>query len=284
MDFIRNMGFSMFEIPLQKMYQELRLRNYSSKTIKAYSGCLKEFLSANRGAEQQYDPQLVRSFLLSKYDKGYASQTVNVYLNAIKFYYQQILRLSGEFHHRFAKRAKRLPIVLSRTEIQSLLTSITNHKHRTLIALAYGAGLRVSEVVRIRVCDVDVSELTVHLQQAKGQKDRLSIVPESLVHYLQTMLIGKTAHDYLFESERGGRLTERTAQIIFERALKRVGIQKEATFHSLRHSFATHLLENGTDVRYVQSLLGHQNIRTTQLYTHVTNPNVKNIKSPLSNV
>ena len=150
-----------------------------------------------------------------------------------------------------------------------------------MIALAYGAGLRVSEVVNMRLKDINIAELTIHIKQAKGQKDRISILSEKLVNDLEQLIATKNQNAYVFESERGGKLTTRTAQKIFENALAKSGIKKNANFHSLRHSFATHLLENGVDVRYVQELLGHQNIRTTQVYTHVTNPKLKNIKSPL---
>ena len=122
---------------------------------------------------------------------------------------------------------------------------------------------------------------TIHIKNAKGQKDRISVLPNKLIGNLKSLISGKMGNDFVFESERGGKLTTRTAQKVFERALKKSGTAKNATFHSLRHSFATHLLENGVDVRYVQELLGHQNIRTTQVYTHVTNPKIKNIKSPL---
>ena len=147
--------------------------------------------------------------------------------------------------------------------------------------MAYGAGLRISEVVNLKVKDVNLEELTIYLKNAKGKKDRITIFPEKIKTYLQNLIAGKNPNDYLFESERGGKLTERTAPKVFENAQRQSGIKKEATFHSLRHSFATHLLENGVDVRYVQELLGHQNIRTTQIYTQVTNPKLKNIKSPL---
>ena len=129
--------------------------------------------------------------------------------------------------------------------------------------------------------DVNLEESTIHLKNAKGKKDRITIFPEKIKNNLQNLIAGKNLNDYLFESERGGKLTERTAQKVFENALREAGIKKDATFHSLRHSFATHLLENGVDVRYVQELLGHQNIRTTQIYTQITNPKLKNIKSPL---
>ena len=147
--------------------------------------------------------------------------------------------------------------------------------------MAYGSGLRVSEVIALKIKDVNLDELTIHLKEAKGKKDRLTIFPEKLKDKIRNLIAGKEKNDYVFESERSGKLTERTAQKIFKQALQRAGIKKEATFHSLRHSFATHLLENGVDVRYVQELLGHTNIRTTQIYTHITNPGLKNIKSPL---
>ncbi len=129
--------------------------------------------------------------------------------------------------------------------------------------------------------DLDFDDLTVHIKQAKGLKDRISLIPKSLVNKLRNLVAGKANNDFVFTSERGGKLTTRTAQKVFEKALRKAGIKKEATFHSLRHSFATHLLENGVDVRYVQELLGHRNIRTTQIYTQVINPKLKNIKSPL---
>lgn len=163
-----------------------------------------------------------------------------------------------------------------------ILQAPKNSKHRLLLALAYGAGLRVSEVVDLRVGDLDLPALMIHIKQGKGQKDRISVVPDTLVNDLRNLIAGKGAREYVFASERGGKLTTRTAQKVFETALHLSEIKKDATFHSLRHSFATHLLENGVDIRYVQELLGHQNIRTTQQYTHVTNPKLRNIKSPLS--
>jgi len=182
---------------------------------------------------------------------------------------------------KFAKTKKKLPIVLSRAEIENIINSISNQKHKLIIALSYGAGLRVSEAINLKVKDINMEELTIHLKGAKGGKDRITIFPEKSREELRKLMSLKKGDDYIFESEYGGKLTERTAQKVFENALKKTGIKKSATFHSLRHSFATHLLENGVDVRYVQELLGHQNIRTTQLYTKVTNPMIKNIKSPL---
>lgn len=260
---------------------ELRLRNYSPKTIRTYLHYLNEFFAFRATPLTEDNENTVKQFLLILEGKGASAETRNLCLSAVKFYFRNVMRSSQRFDIRTAKRNRSLPVVLSREEIARMLAGTKNMKHRLMLALAYGAGLRVSEVVALRVGDVDVSELTLHIKQAKGKKDRLSIVPEKLVDELRTIIAGKEGRDLVFPSDWGGQLTTRTAQKIFEHALARANIHKPATFHSLRHSFATHLLENGVDVRYVQELLGHQNIRTTQLYAQVTNPMLKSIKSPL---
>jgi len=266
---------------LEKTRQELRLRNYSFKTIKAYLGCLREYFDFKKFDLEKIDEENIKQFLLNKQDKNYSSQTINLYLNAIKFFYREVLKIPQKINLKFAKRNKKLPIVLSREEIKSIINLIKNPKHRLIISLAYGAGLRISEVVNLRVNDINLEELTIHLKNAKSKKDRITIFPEKIEQDLKILIASKDLDDILLISERGGKLSERTIQKIFSNYLQKAKIKKKATFHSLRHSFATHLLENGVDVRYVQELLGHQNIRTTQIYTHVTNPQIRNIKSPL---
>lgn len=259
----------------------MRLRNYSRQTIKSYIGCLAEFFRVKGKDFEKLDFEFIRSFLLSKQEKHYSPQTVNLYLNAIKFFYRDVVKTNQKIDLKFAKRNQKLPVVLGRDEISHIIASIKNNKHRLMVALAYGAGLRVSEVIDLKIKDINLEELTIHIKQAKGRKDRLTVFPEKLKTDAASLINLRDKNDFIFASERGGKLTTRTAQIIFERALAAANIGKDATFHSLRHSFATHLLENGVDVRYVQELLGHANIRTTQIYTHVTNPSIKNIKSPL---
>lgn len=266
---------------MRKLEDELKLRKYSPKTIKAYLACVANYLKAKKNNLEIVDIDFIKQYLLSKIDKDMSSQTVNQSLQAINFFHWNVLKYHGKIDIRFAKTPSKLPIILSRDEIQLILSAINNGKHNLMIALAYAGGLRVSEVTNLKIKDISLAELTIHIKGAKGNKDRITIFSEKLKEELKIFIAGKDANDYVFESERGGRLTERTAQKIFENALKKAEIKKEATFHSLRHSFATHLLENGVDVRYVQELLGHANIRTTQLYTKVTNPSLKNIKSPL---
>jgi len=267
---------------IQNAREEMLLRNYSPKTIKAYLGAISDYLSKYPDGAGRLDIGHVRQFLLGKQAKGLAPQTVNLCLNALKFYYGDVLKTSGRIDLKFAKRSKKLPIVLSRQEIALIVDAIINPKHRLMVALAYGAGLRVSEVTALRVRDLQYEENIIHIKGAKGNKDRLTLLPDKVKADLKALLAGKPGEAFVFESERGGRLTSKTLQLIFIRACRRAGITKSATFHSLRHSFATHLLENGVDIRYVQSLLGHQNIRTTQLYTQVTKHNLSKIPSPYS--
>lgn len=266
---------------LEKVKIELRYRNYSPQTLDSYIGSLREFFGYLGGDYEKFDEFKVKQYLVGLRDRGLAGATVNVRLNAIKFFYENIVKVQFKLDLHFSRKANKLPVVLSREEIARVIAVIKNDKHRLMVSLAYGAGLRVSEVVKLKVKSVDLASLQLNVREAKGQKDRITLIPEKIQEDIARFMAGKRPDDYLFASERGGRLTERTAQNVFEKALKITGITKDATFHSLRHSFATHLLENGVDVRYVQELLGHQNIRTTQIYTHLTNMALKNIKSPL---
>jgi len=266
---------------LQITERELKIKNYSPKTIESYLYGLRKYFSFKGSDFTELDQDSIRDFLLHCEQKHISPQSRNLFLNAIKFYYRKVVKNQHKIDVQSAKKPKSLPVVLSRNEISKILEALKNAKHKLLLSLAYGAGLRVSEVTTLKVQDLDFEELTIHIKKAKGQKDRISVMPESLVNDLKNLIAGKARSEFIFASERGGKLTTRTAQKIFENALRDSCIKKDATFHSLRHSFATHLLENGTDVRYVQELLGHQNIRTTQRYTQVTNPKLKNIKSPL---
>jgi len=266
---------------LAKIEDELKLRNYSQKTVKSYSTCLSDYFHYAKNIKKDPDVSLIKKYLLEKQELGQSSQTINLYLNAIKYFYREIFKSNVSIDIKFSKTSKKLPVVLSREEIEKIINSVRNEKHRLIIALGYGAGLRVSEVINLKVRDIDLQELTIHIKNTKGKKDRITVFPEKLKSDLSEMIALQHGNEYLFESERGGKLTERTAQKVFTKALKKAGIKKEATFYSLRHSFATHLLENGVDIRYIQELLGHSNIRTTQIYTKVTNPILKNIKSPL---
>lgn len=261
--------------------QELAIRGFSKRTIKTYLEQNQRFLEFIKKSAKEVNAQDVRDYLLYLKGKNITNTSLNLVISALKFYYNEILKRKIFFNIKRPKREKYLPVVLSREEITRIIEVTTNIKHKLILALAYGAGLRVSEVIGLKVEDFDFAELTVHLKQAKGGKDRITVMPEKLKSELQNFVIGKKGNNLVFESNRGGGLTVRTIQKIFVHSLEKAGLKKDATFHSLRHSFATHLLENGVDVRYVQELLGHQSIKTTQIYTKVTNPSLRQIKSPL---
>jgi site-specific recombinase XerD len=282
LDYFNFIILSLFmQFELDNMVRELKIKNYSPKTVKSYLHALKKYFNFKGKPLNTLNVDNIKDFLLSCAESGLSAQSRNLLLQAIKFYYQKVLRSNQSFNIPLAKRDSRLPAVLSKEEVGTILSFLKNTKHKLMLSLAYGAGLRVSEVIDLKIKDLNLDELTIHIKNSKGQKDRITVLPDKLTKELETICLNRSSNEPVFISAKKQKLTTRTAQKIFKNALQNSGIPKKASFHSLRHSFATHLLENGVDVRYVQELLGHQNIRTTQTYTHVTNPKIKNIKSPL---
>ncbi len=263
------------------MEREMIIKNYSSRTQKTYMYCIEKYLEFDSEAVRRCSLDKIREFLVYRQENGAGPVMRNLHLCAIKFFYRTALNRRKAIQIPYAKRPKSTPITLRREEILQILSHINNYKHKLLIALAYGAGLRLSEVINLQVRDVQLCDRTIIVRRGKGAKRRYTIIPDKLWWKLRLYVKNKEAHNYVFESNRGGKLHSRTAQKIFKNALKKAGIEKEATFHSLRHSFATHLVDNGTNLRYVQELLGHSNIRTTQIYTHVGKCAVRAVKSPL---
>jgi len=271
------------------LQRELQHRNYSPRTVEIYSNCLRFFLKWIDYDISKINREKIIDFILHLQKQDKAPKTINLYKEVIKFFCSQIIKVSLGQEIKLSKEAKKLPIVLSRFEIQRILDSTKNIKHKLLLSLAYGAWLRVSEVISLCVGDINFDQKTIHIKSAKWQKDRLTLLPEKIIDWIQWLIDGKSCFDPVFSSDRaclpnrqnGGFLTTRTAQHIFQNSGIKAWIQKKASFHSLRHSFATHLLENWTDIRYIQVLLWHSNIKTTQIYTQVTNLNLKNIVSPL---
>lgn len=182
------------------------------------------------------------------------------------------------------KKSEHLPTVLSKNEVRKILSFITNLKHRLLIALLYSSGLRISELVNLKVKDLDYEKSTIIIREGKGKKDRITLLPEILKNDLESFTQNKNADEYVFISNQGqGKypVKVRTVQKVMQQAITKAGIKKNVSPHDLRHSFATQLLENGVDIRYIQTLLGHKNLSTTMIYTKVSNPALRKIKSPL---
>lgn len=180
------------------------------------------------------------------------------------------------------RKDKKLPVVLSKEDIAKILSSVDNIKHKAILMLVYSAGLRVGEVVKLKPDDIDSKRMLIHIKGAKGRKDRYTLLSETALEMLRKYWRDYKPDKWLFEGSRDGRyLSTRTVQAIFEHARERAGAKKDVTVHSLRHSFATHLLEGVTDLRYIQELLGHASSKTTEIYTHVSSKSLGKIKNPL---
>ncbi len=264
--------------------RELKIRNYSGRTVDAYTRYFDEYREYTKNLGKQVElagADNVKNFLLIKKEQNCSPSTLNIYLSAIKFYYRHVIKYPLEIDIKFPKRNRRLPVVLSNQEILEIIGNLNNRKHRLIIALAYGSGLRVSEVVNLRTKDLDFARKLINVRQAKGNKDRVTLLPDCLKNQLWEIGRSREPNDYVFISQRGGKMSARTVQKVFQNALQKTGLRKNASFHSLRHSFATHLLESGTDMKFIKELLGHQNIRTTEIYTHVTDKGLGIIDSPL---
>lgn len=202
--------------------------------------------------------------------KGAATSTLNQAINALKFYYGTVLKKKFAYEVKRHRKDKKLPVVLSQDEVAKILTSLDNVKHKALLMLVYSAGLRVGEVVRLKPEDIDDKRMLIHVRGAKGRKDRYTLLSESALKVSREYLNSYKPALWLFPGPDKERyISIRTAQRIFEMACNRAGVKKEVTIHSLRHSFATHLLENGIDLRYIQELLGHKSSKATEIYTHV---------------
>lgn len=267
--------------PIVKLKQEMKLRQFSQKTVKSYCYYITNCLQWSNKNARDVNTDDIRRYLEKLADSRKSASTLNSAYSALQFYFEKILRRRFFTNIPRAKKDKKLPEVLTKEEVKRILDAINNVKHKLLLGFMYSSGLRVSEVVNARVGDLNFSGKILTVRQGKGNKDRITILSEKIAGVLEKYVKNKDSNSFVFESERGGKLTERTAQKVFSNALLASGIKRDVSCHSLRHSFATHLLEAGTDIRYIQELLGHAKLATTQIYTHVAGNNLKNIKSPL---
>lgn len=262
----------------------LSIKRYSYSTIKSYSNALKNFLDAFPGSEpSQINVTQIENFINSMVvDKNISQAYQKVLVAAIKMFYNEMLRKNYNLNYLFPDRTeKKLPVILDVSEIKAMLDSIQNLKHKAILSLIYSAGLRVSEAIEMKVSDIDSKRMLIRVRQAKGKKDRYVMLSEKLLFLLREYYKEYKPKEYLFEGQKGSKYSSRSIQSIFRQALKKANVQKKASVHTLRHSFATHLLEAGTDIRIIQQLLGHNSIKTTQIYTQVSNSKISKVKSPL---
>ncbi|PIO07282.1 integrase [Candidatus Pacearchaeota archaeon CG10_big_fil_rev_8_21_14_0_10_34_12] len=263
---------------LEKLKRELEIRKYSGQTIKGYLYSVGRFLEFSEG--KNLNENSIKNYILIKL-KGKNPSSINKEKFALQFFFKNVLH-KGLFLPTI-KKNKTIPNILTVEEIRKMLENTFNIKHRLIIKLLYGTGLRVSEIVNLKKEDVNIEEELIKINLGKGRKDRFVKIPMSVKEELNNY-INLEKGKYLFESNRGGGLTKDTIQKIVSNSAKKAEIKKRVYPHLLRHSFATHLLEHGTDLRIIQKLLGHSSIKTTQIYTQISQASIKNIKSPLDNL
>ena len=268
---------------IEKFKQWLRSKRYSESTIATYSEALKSFLVFYREkavADINNEDVIVYNnehILKNNLSASYQNQVTN----AIKLFFQTIrdTKMMVDKIHR-PKNAKTLPNVLSKEETFRLIDLTTNLKHKTLLALIYSSGLRISEAINMKITDIDRQRMLIHVKNAKGKKDRYTLLSTKVLGLLKEYYAIYKPKTFLFEGQYGEQYSSRSAQAVLQQSAKKAGITKQISLHTLRHSFATHLLENGTDLRYIQDLLGHSSPKTTMIYTHVSSTSLKNIINP----
>lgn len=272
------------QVYMVEMVDTLLALNYSTSTLRTYCSSFSQFLRhfEYKNPEEITNKEIKR-YLASLMERGLSANTGHSLVNAILFYYKQVLA-HKDFEIRIPrpKKEKKLPSVLTMEECLGIFKAVDNPKHKLLLLIGYGAGLRVSEIVQLKWTDILFSEYKIHIKNAKGKKDRMVMLPFSIVQSLEIYRQLYNGKHYVFEGQFAGEpYSTNSVQQVMRDALKKSGLVKKASVHTLRHSFATHLLENGTDIRYIQQFLGHSNIKTTAIYTHLTKTAVDKIQSPL---
>jgi len=266
---------------LEKLNVELTISKNSKYTLRNYLNANSELLEFCKKSPSEVKEDDVKSFMAKKLSES-SSSSIIVFLSALRFAYSNILKRDITLGIKRPKREKRIPAVLTKEEIIRLFDNLPNKKSKLMISMIYACGFRVSELLNLKPSDLNFAEMTGHVRQAKGKKDRIFNIPHFLLKGLTKQVVEQKGlgQEYLFTGP-SGRLTERNIQKIVKATAKKAGIEKEVHPHTLRHSFATHLLENGTDIRKIQELLGHADLSTTQIYTHISTEELKKIHSPI---
>lgn len=273
-----------YQLAMSLMSQKLIANRYSPSTVHTYEFMFREFLRYTYPTPlhqlghlqfQQYHVHLIKTKNISR---SYQNQSIN----ALKFYLEKVLghdRAYIELER--PKKVQPLPQVLSLEEVKSIFDHVDNLKHRAILMTIYSAGLRVGELVQLKIKDIDSQGMRIWVREGKGVKDRITVLSPRLLELLRVYYKEYRPKEYLFEGPNHSMYTAGSVRKVLYRAVSKAGIRKKVVPHTLRHSFATHLLESGTNLRYIQTLLGHTNPKTTEIYTHVSTKNLEEIKSPL---
>jgi site-specific recombinase XerD len=267
-----------------KMYMEQR--RYAPATVKSYLSMLKLQLSQTTLTDfsmvamediRAYNGQLV-------HERKVSFSHQNQWINAIKKMLHVLeVPIALEDIERPIRRHK-LPEVFSKREVIEIISKTTNLKHRFMLSLLYGTGLRIGELIALKIKDIDGQRKMLFVREGKGLKDRMVPIGDGLLKHARDYYKAYQPKEYLFEGQYGGKYSSRSAQQVLKQAMKRAGIRKKGTLHTLRHSFATHLLESGTDIRYIQTILGHSSPKTTMIYTHISESSLGKIRSPIEDI
>ena len=273
---------------LKRMHEALLLKAYSPNTIKTYCGEFAQLLYLLHDKPvDSLTPERLRSyFLYCTKTLKLSENMIHSRINAVKFYFEQVLHREKLFFEEIPRPKKKssLPKVISKGDIVKLFAHVENPKHALMLKLCYGMGLRVSEIVNLKITDIDSKRMLVHIEAAKGKKDRYVTLPSSILDDLRNYYKNYRQKIYLFEGQYGGKYSIRSVQAVFKNAMQKAKINKTVGIHGLRHSYATHLLECGTDMVFIQKLLGHKDIKTTEIYAKVSNRHLGNVKSPLDDL
>lgn len=271
---------------IQDFIKLLELKRYSANTINSYQSHLKltKFHFKEREFKDLTDKELFEFIYFLVNVKNISASYQRQIVGALKLFYKEVYGRTIPFEYlKVQRHEQKLPVVLSKVEVRRIIDCIDNLKHKAIISLLYGSGLRIGELLALKKNNIDSDRMLIHVKGAKGKKDRYTILSHKVLDILRSYYLQFKPSDYLFEGQKGGKYSSESAGQVFKRALKKAKVNKRATLHTLRHSFATHLLEDGVSIAHIQKLLGHSSIKTTLIYTHIAKDSLFKIKSPLDN-
>ncbi len=266
----------------ERFRRKLEISGYSAQTVKSYQSAINKFLDYLQFNEvKEVTSKEISSFLYNCKQLGYSNSSMKLFVAAIRYLYENVLleAVPDSLNIKFRK-SQSLPTVLSRNDIKKLINVTNNLKHKAILLTIYASGLRLGEVINLKVNDIDSEAMRIHIHKGKGNKDRYVMLSAKLLSILRQYFVVYKPKKYLFEGQKRDQYSAKSVQSILKQALAKANINKKATVHTLRHSFATHLLDDGNDIRYIQELLGHKRIETTQIYTHISSHSINKIKSP----
>jgi len=265
---------------------KLQIKRYSSSTIKSYKNAVNLFFNESGLLPESVNEKDIESYILNKVSVKKISRAFQKHLVcSLKLFFSEVCNKKLKLDYLYPDRGeKKYPTVLSKEEVKLILDSTFNLKHKTILSVIYSGGLRLSELVNLKINDIDSKRMLIYIKQAKGNKDRNVVLSDKLLTLLRQYYKIYKPKLWLFHGQNGGQYSKRSVQKILDNVLSKIKINKKASIHTLRHSYATHLLETGTDIRFIQELLGHNSIKTTQIYTHISNTQISAIKSPLDSL